>query len=212
MDIIDEKFQQWVSSENNKERKISIFNIIKELLYKIEPGTDHSKEAMTKLLREKTGSCEAKHFLLGYMYEKIDLEVKYCTYEFLWKEIKCDLPAKLKALAKDLLPEYHLACKIKSHDKWILVDCTWDNGLEAAGFQVNKNWDGIKDTKLAVNAKREIITYNVEDRNKFVSEMRKNYTLHDNKALFRFLYEFNIWIEEVRGAGYRCQVLGERLT
>ncbi len=198
MNLILKKFQEWTSVEDIHSKRVSVFENVKNIPYKINPGNVVPDEGMVRVLSEKFGSCESKHFLLGYMYEKMNLKVKYCTYKFLWKDLNCVFPDRLKVFSKDLLPEYHLACRIKILNKWVLVDCTWDDGLEPAGFKVNRRWNGLEDTVLAVSPMDEVIHKNIVDQNLFVREKRKNYTLQDNKAFFKFIKEFNDWLKEVR--------------
>lgn len=102
------------------------------------------------LLKKNKGSCSEKHLFLGGELEKLGVPVKYVLVKFDWH----DLPIPKEIIKKkDSSLGWHLALKIKVKDKWILVDATWDPGLEKAGFPVTKNWDGRLDTKPAVPAK-----------------------------------------------------------
>ena len=99
-----------------------------------------------KLLRVKKGSCLEKNAYLGRQFEQLGIPVKYLSIKFDWNELP--IPQHIIDKKDGHLGE-HLALKIRVK-KWITVDCTWDPGLEKAGFPLTKNWDGKTDTKLAV--------------------------------------------------------------
>lgn len=117
------------------------------------------------LLLKNKGSCSEKHLFLGREFRKLGISVRYLTMTFDWRT----LPVPKEIINKKDSPiGGHLALKIKLGGKWMIVDAAWDPGLEKAGFPVTKscasaqemnahllnwrsrNWDGRRDTKLAV--------------------------------------------------------------
>jgi len=100
-----------------------------------------------KLLKINKGSCLEKHVFLGKEYEKLGIPVKYLSIKFDWRE--SPIPKEIIE-KKDNPLGGHLALKIKTNEKWIIVDSTWDLELEKAGFPVTRDWGGKTDTKLAV--------------------------------------------------------------
>ena len=109
------------------------------------------------MLARNKGFCVPKHYLLGMFYERLGLSVQYCTYSFLWKDLDVDYPPELKKMAQELSVTYHLACKAKINNNWVLVDATWDSALKKANFPVNENWNGESGTVNAVAPIEEFV-------------------------------------------------------
>ncbi len=100
-----------------------------------------------KLLKMNKGCCLEKNGFLGREYKKLGIQVKYLLINFDWRSLP--IPRVIIDKKEDHLGQ-HLAIKIQIDGKWVIVDSTWDPGLEKAGFPVTKNWDGKSDTELAV--------------------------------------------------------------
>ena len=86
---------------------------------------------------------------------------------------------------------YHLACKVNIDDKLILVDATIDPALEKVGLPVNKEWDGVKDTSLAVTPCGEAQLHHPSEA--YLVQPR----LPDDKST-AFYNKLNSWLEELR--------------
>lgn len=100
------------------------------------------------LLKKNKGSCSEKHLFLGKEFEKLGIPVKYLLIKFDWNDLP--IPKEIIQKKEGGATGWHLALKIKSENKWVYVDATWDPKLAKAGFPVTKNWKGSLDTKFAV--------------------------------------------------------------
>jgi len=86
---------------------------------------------------------------------------------------------------------YHLACKVNIDERLVLVDATIDPALQKVGLPVNKEWDGISDTLLAINPCGEEQLYHPSE----ASLMQPQVT--DEKSL-AFYNGINSWMEKLR--------------
>jgi len=130
-----------------------------------------------KLFKKNKGCCAEKSIWLGNKLKELKIPVKFFLMKFMWK----DLPIPSKILRLNPIDYgYHLVVKAKICGKWIWIDPTWDPPLEKVGFPVTKNWDGKRDTKLAVRP-LEIKEFEPEDPT--VSTLDEKF----RKALNRYL-------------------------
>jgi hypothetical protein len=73
----------------------------------------------------------------------------------------------------------------------VLIDATLDPALQKVGLPVNEEWDGIRDTLLAVNPCGEEQLYHPSEAHLMQSRVA------DEKSL-AFYNELNSWLEKVR--------------
>lgn len=189
-DIVNRKVDEWTRGKSAKDARITIYYKLRDIPYAVIPELNDSKQ-YTQILALDKGSCTPKHFLLCNMYQRIGLEVLYAVYPFRWDEFAFLYPPELRRLAKAMPIGYHLACKVDINGRFILVDATLDPALQKIGLPVNREWDGIKDTLLAVNPCGEEQLYHPSEA----------YTLQpviiDEKSL-AFINGLNSWLEELR--------------
>jgi len=131
---------------------VSIFEHVRDIPFSVlsDPGMYDPATAPTLILQRGCGSCAAKHFLLSEMYRKLNVNVVFAEFAFRWNDPGLHYPADLRALAARLPVAYHLACRVQSGCRWVLVDATWDRPLRHAGFPVNLHWDGASEMQCAV--------------------------------------------------------------
>ena len=192
VEIVEHKFNEWTKGKNLKDARIGIYEGIRDVPYAVIPELI-DPENYINILRFNNGSCTPKHFLLCNMYERLGISVLYAVYPFRWDELEIDYPPNLKKLAEAMPTNYHLACKVDIDGKLVLVDATVDLALEKLGLPVNKEWNGISDTLLAVKPFDEEIYHPFEA--KLISPS------FDEKSL-TFYTELNSWLEEARNCLY----------
>lgn len=192
-DIIDNKLREWVQGEDVEDPKVAIYNRIRDIPYAVIPDFI-SHEQYLDMLKLNRGSCTPKHFLLCSMYQRIGLDVLYAVYPFMWGsgEFEMVYPPELRELAKSMPVSYHLACKVDIDGKLIVVDATLDPPLGQLGLPVNKDWDGIRDTLLAVNPLGEEQLYHPSEACLMEPRIADEQSLAFYKAL-------NSWLDELRG-------------
>jgi hypothetical protein len=137
--------------------RISVFEHIRDIPYSLAVPMTDPISAPEQLLKLGRGYCGPKHYLLAAMYRKLGLDVVYATFPFLWNDPDIHFPSGLRKLAIQQPIAYHLACRVRINERWVLVDATWDRPLAKAGFPVNEHWDGIGDTKCAVKPPRSAV-------------------------------------------------------
>ena len=152
--IVDDTFDAWTSGKSSLEARIAIFEGIRDIPYAVIPELV-DPEGYADILRVKKGSCTPKHFLLCRMYQQLGLSVLYAVYPFRWAEVEVPYPPGLRKLAEALSLSYHLACRVEIEGRLVLVDATLDPVLEQMGLPVNRDWDGLSDTRLAIHPSGE---------------------------------------------------------
>ena len=161
-EIISAYFEKWTAGLSDREKRVAIFEKIREIPYALVPGLIDAERGPAGLLTLMKGSCSPRHFLLGSMFERLALPVRYVTIPFSWNIPALLYPPEVRALTLNTPLECHVACRAFIGEKWILIDATWPLCLKPHGFPVNETWDGESDTKPAVPASREIVHQSAE--------------------------------------------------
>jgi hypothetical protein len=197
-DIILAAFAKWTENLGPQEARISVYNHIRDIPYAIIPELRDPALGPAGMLELGKGSCIPKHFLLGMLFQRLDIPVKYCTYLYSWADPRIKYPPELRNIVKELPMGTHLACRAHIEGQWVLIDATWDSALKKAGFPVNEAWDGVHPTKNAVRPTQEIIHETVEGRVKYTTEAKKSWTDAEARAHEEFPAVFNAWLEVCR--------------
>lgn len=189
--IIELKLHEWIRGMNAIEARVTIFYKIRDIPYAVTPELN-SYGQYIDIIKLNRGSCTPKHLLLCYMYQKIGLEVLYAVYPFKWGDFETIYPPELQKLAKAMPLSYHLACKVDINGKFVLVDATLDPALQKSGLPVNKKWDGLRDTLLAIKPCGEEQLYHPSEAYLMQSQ------IVDEKSL-TFYNRLNTWLDVARG-------------
>jgi hypothetical protein len=197
-DIVQEAFAEWTKGLSGRDARISIFDHIRDIPYAVIPEIRNPVDGPQGLLKGMKGSCTPKHFLLGRMFEMLQIPIKYVTYPFSWSAGPVAYPPELTKMAEVVPVDYHLACKARIENRWVVVDATWDRPLARVGFPINESWDGVSDTKLAVESFDEIVHQSVQERVNFVQARKASWTPDDNAWREHFVDALNKWLEDVR--------------
>ena len=187
--IVAERFRQWTAGRDALQARVAIFERIRDIPYAIVPELNDA-ERYVEILTLGKGSCTPKHFLLCSMYRQLGLPVLYAVYPFSWAEVEVPYPPELRRLAKATSISYHLACRVEIEGRLVLVDATLDPLLEQMGLPVNRDWDGLSDTRLPVHPSGEEELYHP-------SEAASLRAQPDGDRL-AFSNALNRWLEELR--------------
>jgi hypothetical protein len=125
------------------------------------------------------------------MYQQIGLPVLYAVYPFRWAEVDVPYPPELQKLAEATSTSYHLACRVEIEGRLILVDATLDPLLELMGLPVNRDWDGLSDTRLPVHPSGGEELYHP-------SEAASLRGTQPEEARLAFTTALNRWLDELR--------------
>jgi len=180
------------------ESRIKIFEKIRDIPYAVIPEFIDPERGPVGILTKNNGSCSPKHFLLGIMYRKLEIPIKYVSYPFYWGELDADAPLNVRKLADEMPLGYHVACKAYINERWMLIDATWDPPLKRVGFPVNEVWDGVSDTINAVKSHEEIVHENEHERMEYLNTKTAWYREKEKTLSNEFYNKFNNWLEEVR--------------
>lgn len=193
---IEEVLSSDKASRESKARKT--FQIVRDIPFAIRPELfDISSAEM--MLQFGEGFCIPKHILLGRLYLKMGLAVKWDIMAFRWDRVKLPYSEDLKELAGELPETYHLALETDLGQGWILIDATWDAGLKGAGVPVNLAGELKSSMAPAVvpQARYEIPTERLAGER--LDELTGKYALSDKLQLARFGIEMNKFLKRLRG-------------
>lgn len=228
--LADTTFRDWTKDLDTRESMISVFQHIRDIPYSLNATEQHGMKAAERILVAGRGSCGPKHYLLAEMYRRLGYEVVFATFPFIWNDPDFRYPPELRQLATGLPVAYHLACRVRIDNRWVLVDATWDRPLAPGGFPVNEHWDGRADTRCAVKPLRSAIRtafcrtvtnepcrnyrdagYNPLDgeqdhceEDEHARNYREKTGLRSRDVIDRirtFYQEFDAWLETIRRAG-----------
>lgn len=210
-DYFDRLLDEWTGGLSFPDNLISIFTHIRDIPYAVMPDQTDPISGPKNLVRNGRGYCNPKHFLLGILFERLGISIRYVSIPYLWDQSGILYPEKLRKIAFSLPLNYHLACRAFIDGRWVLVDATWDPPLAIAGFPVNIHWNGRSDTLPAVSPSPAvppgsetgspvsiIIHESTEERLRLYTRMIKSYTSADIAARTEFGRELNQWLDEVR--------------
>ncbi|MFH1877723.1 MAG: hypothetical protein ABH883_02840 [Candidatus Omnitrophota bacterium] len=196
--IAEKKIEEWTDGIPESSRLVKVFEQIRNIPYYYIPEFFSPDTGPAGMLMENKGFCVPKHYLLGDIFKKLGVPVVFFVCGFYWKENGMDYPRDLRKIAERLPVTYHLACRAEIRAKRVLIDATWDPGLEGAGVFVNKSWDGVNDNVLGVKPLRCFTYNNAFEVESFFLERAKEYSFSDKLNLSRFSKELNLWCEKFR--------------
>jgi len=197
-DIVQRAFLEWTKGLSDRDARISIFSQIRDIPYAVVPEINNPTEGPEGLLTRMKGSCLPKHFLLGRMFEMLRIPTQFLTYPFSWNVKSVAYPPELRKLAEAVPIRYHLTCKARIQEQWVVVDATWDRSLARVGFPVNDSWDGVGDTRLAVEPLGRLVHESAEDRVSVAQTYKSSWSADDTARTERFTSALNNWLEEIR--------------
>lgn len=197
-EALSEAFERWTNGRTAEDAKIAVFEQVRDIPYAITPELNDPKTGTAGILKCGKGSCNPKHFLLGALYEKLEIPVRYVSFPFRWSEAALPYPDDILELAKQLPHGNHLACQAFIKGRWILLDATWDLPLKEAGFPVNTSWNGSSATRNAMKPLGEIVHKSLEERVRFASDRKKDWTDQDRSRYSEFIILLNAWVEGFR--------------
>lgn len=140
-----QKLMQDTYSDDPVKHRINIFEKVRDLPYEISP------RKWQELLKLGRGACEAKHQLLKKAYEKLGYECRLAYVPYSWKMV--ELPSDLQKGYWYKRRGLHVFLEVKIEGKWTKIDATWNKELKDK-FDVNLDWDGFSDQKIAVPSKK----------------------------------------------------------
>lgn len=198
MSIVEDKFDEWTGGLSFKEGRIKIFEKIRDIHFAVVAELFDPGKGPEGMLLGNKGFCVPKHLLMGHMFKRLGLGVRYLICTFRWDDLDVDYPQDLKVSAGAVPETYHLTCEVFLEGTWILADTTWDAGLRKAGFPVNENWDGESGTQNAVKTLTSSIHDSAPEAGTAYNENMIKYSLPEKLELSRFSGGFNKWLEAVR--------------
>lgn len=225
--LINSKFREWTKGLDTHQSMISIFEHVRDIPYSLAVPLRDPISGPEEMLRIGRGYCGPKHHLLAAMYRKLDLDVIYATFPFLWNDPDLRYPPGLRELSARVPVSHHLACRVQLGNRRVLVDATWDPPLARAGFPVNEHWDGWADTRCAVKSLRSPVRTafcrtltnepcrtkdevmippidgetdhgDAEAQSRYHREKTGVRTPDDWQQVARFYREFDVWLETIR--------------
>ena len=177
----------------------SIYKWVQEMPFETNlTNGQNYHEKIKYILINKRGSCSPKHYLLGSVYENLNIQLLFLTHPFYWHDLEVDYSRHIKKLAAKMPISYHLALQIGLEGENILIDATWDSPLEKAGFNVNHIKEEIQNTHLAVKPCESCIVHaTAAERDNFIRRL-KSQRIFDPQVAQDFYNALNVWMNSLR--------------
>jgi hypothetical protein len=191
IDIIRQKFDEWVRGCDPLRARVVLFERVRDLPYSY-PSTRDPRA----VLQQGRGSCSGKHYLLGEMFRLLGLPVRHmiCTHRF--NESPLPFPPPMQEmLRRNEIVDLHDYVQIGVGDGWVDIDATWERGLREFGFPVNEEWDGTSPMLLSVVPEDYAVAERDPERLK--EELLSKLTPRQRALRKQFLAALSGWIEEL---------------
>jgi hypothetical protein len=166
------------------EKRIRYFEFIKNIPYKIGlyPGSaDYC--------------CSSKSIILSKLLEGTGLQTRQVFYTFDWNETP--LPPNILSLPfeKNDVTHQFMQVFIPETGQWVDCDCTWDDELEKAGFEIAR-WDGINPTPIAVKPHK---IFTSEETAQYKRKWENPVAIKEHLDFCRDFYRsINTWLQTFR--------------
>lgn len=197
-DPIGAALQDWTRGRDPMAARIALFEHVRDLSYEYPAVSRDPAE----VLKRGRGSCSGKHYLLGELFRRQGLPVRYmiCTHRF--NESPLPFPDEMQALLeKNEIVDLHDYLQVSVDGQWVDIDATWELALRDYGFPVNDEWDGRSSMVLTVNPDEQV---EVEgDPEKAKEEMLAKLTPRQRSLRKQFLEALGRWVEEISGESGR---------
>ncbi|MTI16225.1 hypothetical protein E1162_03110 [Rhodobacteraceae bacterium RKSG542] len=173
------------------ERRIAAFEFVRSYPFRLQGDGGVSDNSLFNL---GAGDGRHKAAALKAILEVWGEEVYSITVPFDW----ADLPVPVPVLSKLTdTRSFHNALVVKTGERWIIVDATWDPALEKLGFPVVSDWNGHTST-LSITPKATQIEH--ARSFKTMDELYTRYAVAkpNEEQVHAFISAFNGWIERAR--------------
>lgn len=193
---MDRTYREWIERDGTEvDKRRGVFYAIRNIPYIVDTDLLDPVNGPEKMLERGHGSCTPKHFLMGILFGKLGLDVRYPTFLFNWNEQGFEWTKELSKIADELPAWSHLALEVdlKGNGNYTLVDATWDPALNKAGFHVNE-WDGTSPTINAVKEVGKVVHYTPEKRIDYLKEAGS----FSHRRGDEFFEKFNAWLKGLR--------------
>lgn len=186
-------------SENSNESITKLCTTIRDFSFE-HVNYEHRcsyEELISDFVVRKKGACSVKHYLLGEILNSYNLEVRYISTPFFWKDILVEYPTFLKKIADQIPRQIHLSLEIGLNGITTPIDVTWDKKLERAGFPINYIEHDIHNGTLGVVSAGERIIHNSGlDRFLFIESIKNEMKPTGIEKIF--YEEFSKWLNLIR--------------
>lgn len=170
---------------------VDVFHAVRKIPY----GSGAGRSARSVVKRNK-GSCSSKHLLLR---DVLRYQGRTATIETAQGDFAAGIPElasmgdELKQMCRDAgISDFHHYVVWDGPDGEIKLDATWSDGPITEGFAGNRDWDGVGDTKLALEPENTL--ERVEDVPAYKERLLKELSLNMQDKRLKFLGLLSDWV------------------
>jgi transglutaminase-like putative cysteine protease len=147
-------------------------------------------------LRTGRGACTAKHLVLRDLLRRIgvaaDVELVACDFAS-GVPVVPSMPAPLRGMVERAgIRDVHCWVRATGEGGTHRLDATWPDELAACGFPVNRDWDGVGDTRPAVEG--GVVLDTAEDVIRRKQELLAELTDAESAERRVFLDHLSAWL------------------
>lgn len=127
----------------------AIYHAVRNLTY-----ASDGNRAPEAVIETGKGSCTGKHLLLRDLLRHAGetADVEFIEGDFAASmPVVATMPDELKAwVSSGGISDFHCYVVWQGGEREVKLDATWPNRLAPLGYQVNAQWDGTGDTRIAI--------------------------------------------------------------
>lgn len=187
--------EKWCAPSSDQPPFICAFRQVRDIPY----GSTGDRDPKI-IVRNNLGSCSGKHILLHYLFRELGIQSRIITCLHYFDQalpLHNDYPDELDEIIRQhRVIDFHHFLKCKIGTTWVDVDVTWDQPLKDFGFPVNLDWDGSKNTTIAVKPVQ--FFEETEDVIGLKKKLIADVAPEDQLIRSRFLTLLTQWLKEIR--------------
>lgn len=196
-DPIRAVYEEWTRGREPVAARINLFEQIRDLPYHY-PASRNPLD----VLRERSGSCSGKHYLLGELYRRQGLHVRHMLCSHRFNDSPLPFPEHMQdLLRKNEILDLHDYLQISVDGNWIDVDATWPLSLRDFGLPTTDDWDGKSPMTLSVIPDEQLDV--VGDPAKVKEEHLSKLTPRQRMLRKQFLEALSQWVSELQAESAR---------
>lgn len=196
-DPIRAVYEEWTRGREPVAARINLFEKIRDLPYHYP-----ASRKPLDVLRERSGSCSGKHYLLGELYRRQGLPVRHMLCSHRFNDSPLPFPEHMQdLLRKNEILDLHDYLQISVDGNWIDVDATWPLSLRDFGLPTTDDWDGKSPMTLSVIPDEQLDV--VGDPAKVKEEHLSKLTPRQRMLRKQFLEALSQWVSELQAESAR---------
>ena len=196
-DLIRAAYDEWTRGRDPQAARVALFEHVRDLHFHY-PASRNPLD----VLREGSGSCSGKHYLLGELFRRQGLQVRNMLCKHRFNDSPLPFPEHMQELLdKNEILDMHDYLQVCVDGEWIDVDATWPLALRDFGLPATDDWDGKSPMVLTVIPDDQVQVQG--EPAKVKEEHLSKLTPRQRMLRKQFLEALSQWVSELQAESAR---------